>query len=145
LRRFTRQCGLFQKKRPKPPMLDIPFNSIILTRLKMHSDPKEPRLPVCHYNTALSRLQDYRPKLWPEISAVQLTRLPAYGLLISCRYMGAARLQLGVKLLHTSTLQSLAVAVYQTACTLRLGCCSAAFFNECQIFCVKLGSCMMRP
>jgi hypothetical protein len=67
----------------------------------MHSVlyPREPRLlmpVVCHYKTALSRLQVYRPmagnfcyrprpKLWLDNSAVELH---AY----SRRYLGAARL-----------------------------------------------------
>jgi predicted glycosyltransferase len=63
--------------------------------------PRDPRLlmqPVCHYKTALSRLQDYGWKFLPR------------------RYMGTVWLQWQFLKQHTSALQSLEVARYQTAC-----------------------------
>jgi hypothetical protein len=116
------------------------------TRLKVHSVlfPREPRflmqtwLPVCHYKTAISRLPAYATALNVcRHAAVQLTRLlyrpklrpdnfaPLHG---SCPASVAdsqtawvrTLLQRQFLKLHTSALQSLAVAGYQTACTRRL-------------------------
>jgi hypothetical protein len=90
-------------------------------RYRCYRCPREPRLlmqtwlPICHYKTALSRLQVYRPKAgnFCRRAGVQLTRLPTYGriFLPSRGYMGAALLQ---------------------------RCCSGSFSNCIQVLCSHL-------
>jgi hypothetical protein len=138
----------------------------IQTRLKMHSVlyPREPRLLmqtwllVCHYKTALSRLQVYRPTA--AISAavragVQITRLPAYGRIIlppRCMHTRTAtwELQWQVIKLHVCAWRCPAAAAgSQTAVTVMqwqdtklqaqkcalLSCCSGRIPN-----CMRSGS-----
>jgi hypothetical protein len=94
----------------------------------MHSVFTRENQGFCHYKTALSTLQDYRPTAgnFCRRAAVQLTRLPAYGRINSRRYMGAARLHWQGLKLHVHCMRTL------------LPCCSGSFSNCIQALCSNL-------
>jgi hypothetical protein len=93
----------------------------------MHSVLYPRELPVCHYKTALSRLQVYRPMPMAgnfcRRAGVQITRLPAaaYGRIIlpqRCMHTRAATWKLpGCSGRFSNCSHCNAVAGYQTACT----------------------------